>query len=236
MKQTIRKLLHQLGIDVKRYEGSDYAIIKKLLDYHHIDLVLDVGANIGQYYKFLRDSGYSGRVVSFEPLSDAYSQLTKISKRCQSWEIAPRTAIGNQEGEISINIAGNSQSSSLLPMLDNHISAFPESAYLRTETVKITSLDRIAPNYIHGNSGTFLKLDVQGYEQQVLEGAKGILPQIKGIQLEMSLLSLYQGELLFREMLDYMEDLGYFLHWMKPTCLNPKTGQMMQVDGIFFKL
>jgi FkbM family methyltransferase len=237
MKQTIKVLLHRLGIDARRYEISDHARIKKLLDYHHIDLVLDVGANTGQYYKSLRDLGYSGRVVSFEPLSDAYSQLTKISMKHQSWEIAPQMAIGNQEGEISINIAGNSQSSSLLAMLDNHVSAFPESAYVGTETVKITRLDCIAPKYIHDNSKTtLLKLDVQGYEQQVLEGAKGILPQIKGIQLEMSLIPLYQGELLFREMLDYMKDLGYFLDWIKPVCLNPNTGQMMQVDGLFFKL
>jgi hypothetical protein len=77
---------------------------------------------------------------------------------------------------------------------------------------------------------------VQGYEQQVLEGATGILPQVKGIQLEMSLVTLYQGELLFREMLDYMNNLGYSLHWLKPTIPDPNTGQMLQLDGIFFKL
>ena len=77
---------------------------------------------------------------------------------------------------------------------------------------------------------------MQGYEQQVLEGATGILPQVKGIQLEMSLVPLYQGELLFREMLDYMNNLGYSLHWLKPTITDPNTGQMLQLDGIFFKL
>lgn len=196
MKQTVKKLLHQLGINVNRYEYSDYARVKKLLDYHHIDLILDVGANTGQYYKFLRDSGYSGRVVSFEPLSDAYSQLTKISKKHQGWEIAPQTAIGNQEGEISINIAGNSQSSSLLPMLDSHKTACPESTYIGSQTVKIARLDRIAPHYIGSSNTIFLKVDVQGYEQQVLEGSTGILSQVKGIQLEMSLVPLYQGEVL----------------------------------------
>jgi FkbM family methyltransferase len=235
MKHAIKKLLHQLGIDLRRYANSDFARVKRLFDYYHIDVVLDVGANTGQYYKFLRDSGYSGKVVSFEPLSDAYSQLIKMSKKHPAWEIAPRTAIGNSEGEISINIAGNSQSSSLLQMLDKHKETYPTSVYVGSETVKITKLDCIATNYIADNNKVFLKLDVQGYEQQVLEGSIGILPQVKGIQLEMSLVPLYQGELLFREMLDYMEHLGYSLHWLKPVIFDPNTDQMLQLDGIFFK-
>ncbi|MEH2342465.1 MAG: FkbM family methyltransferase [Nostoc sp.] len=235
MKHAIRKLIHRLRLDLRYYASSDFAKIKKLFDYHQIDLVLDVGANTGQYYNFLRELGYSGKVVSFEPLSDAYSQLAKMSKKHPAWQIAPRTAIGNSEGEISINISGNSQSSSLLPMLDSHKTACPESNYIGTETVNITHLDYIAPHYITAHNKVFLKLDVQGFEQQVLEGAKGILPQIKGIQLEMSLVQLYQGEPLFREMLDYMVQIGYSLHWLKPTFTDTNTGKLLQLDGIFFK-
>ena len=171
MKNAIRKLLHQLGVDLRAYSSSEHARIRKLLDHHQIDLVLDVGANTGQYFKFLRTAGYYGRVVSFEPLSSAYSQLIKMSKKDTRWEIASRTAIGNLEGEISINIASNSQSSSLLQMLDRHKETFPESAYVGSETVQITKLDCIAPHYLADNKRVFLKLDVQGYEQQVLEGA-----------------------------------------------------------------
>jgi FkbM family methyltransferase len=236
MKNTIRKLLHILGLDLRAYSSSYHAKVKQLLDYHQIDLVLDVGANTGQYFKFLRTAGYYGRVVSFEPLSDAYFQLIKMSKKYPKWEIATRTAIGNLEGEISINIASNSQSSSLLQMLDRHKETFPESAYVGSETVKITKLDCIAPHYLAGNNRIFLKLDVQGYEQQVLEGATGVLPQVKGIQLEMSLVPLYEGELLFTEMLDYMKNLGYALHYLSPVIFDPNTGQALQLDGIFFKL
>jgi FkbM family methyltransferase len=235
MKNAIRKLLHKLGLDLRAYSSSDHAKVKKLLDYHQIDLVLDVGANTGQYFKFLRTAGYYGRVVSFEPLSDAYSQLVEMSKKDPKWEIATRTAIGNLEGEISINIASNSQSSSLLQMLDRHKEAFPESAYVGSETVKITKLDYIATHFIAENNRIFLKIDVQGYEQQVLEGAKSILSQVEGIQLEMSLVRLYEGELLLTEMLDYMKNLGYSLHHLSPVIFDPNTGQALQLDGIFFK-
>lgn len=233
LKESIRKLLHQVGFDIRNYTISNYGITKKILDYHQINLVLDVGANKGQYYNFLRTVGYSGKIISFEPLSEAHSYLEKISKKDPLWEIAPRTAIGNEEGEISINIAGNSASSSLLPMLDRHRNAAPESAYIGSETVKITRLDSICPSYINQDSQIFLKIDVQGYEQKVLEGAKGILSQVKGIQLEVSFVPLYEGELLFRDMLNYMDHLGYSLAYLNPGLFDSNTVQLLQADAIF---
>jgi FkbM family methyltransferase len=193
-KKIIKKLSRSLGIDLKRYnvQTSEAARMQQLLDYHKIDLVLDVGANVGQYAKSLRDLGYSGRIVSFEPLSSAYSQLKTASKKDLLWEIAPQTAIGNQEGEIIINIAGNSQSSSALPMLDAHVQSAPESAYSGSETVKLSRLDTLAKDYIKSETKSiFLKIDVQGLEKQVLEGATAILPLVKGIKLELSLVPLY---------------------------------------------
>lgn len=233
IKQLLIKLLHLLALDVRNYTISSYARTKKIMDYHHINLVLDVGANRGQYYNFLRTLGYSGKIISFEPLSDAHSYLEKISKKDPLWEIAPRLAIGNEEGEISINIAGNSESSSLLLMLDRHRNAAPKSAYVGCETVKITRLDSVCPSYINQDSQIFLKIDVQGYEQKVLEGAQGILPQVKGIQLEVSFVPLYEGELLFREMLDYMNHLGYSLTYLNPGLFDCNTPQLLQTDAIF---
>ena len=238
LKKTIKKLSRSLGIDLKRYnvQTSEDARMQQLLDYHKIDLVLDVGANVGQYAKSLRDLGYSGRIVSFEPLSSAYSQLKTASKKDLLWEIAPQTAIGNQEGEIIINIAGNSYSSSALPMLDAHVQSAPESAYSGSETVKLSRLDTLAKDYITSETKSiFLKIDVQGLEKQVIEGATAILPPIKGIKLELSLVPLYEGQVLFKEMIDIVEKLGYELYGIEPGFTAEKTGRMLQMDGIFFK-
>lgn len=235
LKESIRKLLHKAGFDVRNYKISNYGRTKKILDYNQINLVLDVGANKGQYYNFMRTLGYSGKIISFEPLSDAHSYLEKISKKDPLWEIAPRTAIGDEEGKISINIAGNSESSSLLPMLDRHKNSSPQSAYIGCETVKITRLDSLCSSYVDRDTTVFLKIDVQGYEQKVLEGSKGILPKIKGIQLEVSILPLYQGELLFEDMLNYMNNLGYSMTYINPTFFDLMTGQMLQADVIFLK-
>ncbi len=238
IKKTIKKLSRSLGIDLKRYniQTSEAAKMQRLLAYHNIDLVFDVGANIGQYAKLLRELGYSGRIVSFEPLSSAYSQLKAVSEKDPLWEIAPQTAIGNQEGEIVINIAGNSYSSSALPMLDAHLESAPESAYSGSETVKLSRLDTIAKDYIKSETKSiFLKIDVQGLEKQVLEGATAILPLVKGIKLELSLVPLYEGQVLFKEMIDIVEKLGYELYGIEPGFTAEKTGRMLQMDGIFFK-
>ena len=238
IKKTIKKLSRSLGIDLKRYniQTSEAAKMQRLLAYHNIDLVFDVGANIGQYAKLLRELGYSGRIVSFEPLSSAYSQLKAVSEKDPLWEIAPQTAIGNQEGEIIINIAGNSYSSSALPMLDAHLESAPESAYSGSETVKLSRLDTLAKDYIKSETKSiFLKIDVQGLEKQVLEGATAILPLVKGIKLELSLVPLYEGQVLFKEMIDIIEKLGYELYGIEPGFTAEKTGRMLQMDGIFFK-
>ncbi len=237
-KKIIKKLGRKLGFEIRRYHPStsEIARMKQLFTYHNINLVLDVGANVGQYAKFLREFGYRGKIVSFEPLSTAYSHLKALSSRDPLWEIAPRTAIGDETGEIAINISSNSYSSSVLDMLDSHVKAAPESAYIGSEKVKLSRLDTIAQEYIKQDvNSIFLKIDVQGFEKQVIEGADRILPQVKGIQVELSLVPLYKDQLLFKEMLELIEQLGYELHGVIPGFADPRTGRLLQMDGIFFK-
>jgi FkbM family methyltransferase len=159
-----------------------------------------------------------------------------MSQKDPLWEIAPMTAIGDREGEITINIAGNSQSSSVLQMLDAHVKAAPESAYCGSEIVKLSRLDTLAKKYINSDQQSiFLKIDVQGFERQVLEGAAQILPLVKGIQVELSLVPLYRDQLLFEEMLETLRKLGYDLYAVIPGFIDKETGRLLQMDGIFFK-
>ncbi|MBE9046128.1 FkbM family methyltransferase [Pleurocapsales cyanobacterium LEGE 10410] len=237
LKQIIKNLATELGWEIRRYHPavSEIPRMYQSLAYHQIDLVLDVGANVGQYAMLLRKLGYAGKIVSFEPLSSAYSRLKTISDKDSLWEVAPRTAIGNENNEIEINISANSQSSSVLGILDSHLKAASNSAYVGSETVKLSRLDTVAQGYLDNASSVFLKIDVQGFEKQVLEGATKILPQIKGIEIELSLVPLYQGQPLFQEMLDLLDGLGYELYAVIPGLADPKTGRLLQMDGIFFR-
>jgi hypothetical protein len=120
-------------------------------------------------------------------------------------------------------------------MLDAHEEAAPASRYVGTETVDLLRLDEIGADYAAEARSPFLKIDVQGYEDRVVDGASGILPKIVGIQLEMALTPLYQGEREFGSWLPWLRSLGYELWWLRPGFLDKRTGRALQVDGIFFR-
>ena len=80
-----------------------------------------------------------------------------------------------------------------------------------------------------------LKIDVQGFEKNVLDGAKETLPYVSVIQVEMSLVPLYENQMLFFEMIHYLDDKGFTLFSLENGFSNPRTGRLLQTDGIFVK-
>jgi FkbM family methyltransferase len=207
-----------------------------MLKFHDINTVFDVGANTGQFGRELRSQAdYHGRIVSFEPLSDAYVRLVKAAAGYKRWDVAPRVAIGAGEGTVTINVAANSLSSSVLSMLDSHVQAAPESLYTGQETVQLTSLDKVAPLYLEDSSITFLKIDTQGYEGPVLAGATRTLTRLTGVQLELSLVPLYAGQRLMPDLMEFMRDSGFDLWAVAPVLADPTSGRLLQFDATFFR-
>lgn len=144
--------------------------------------------------------------------------------------------MGDMDGEIEINVAANkSLSSSIADMLPSHLDNAPESKYISKELVPIRKLDTVFNQYVKEDDNVFLKIDTQGYEKNVLDGAEGSLAKIKGIQVEMSVVPLYSGEMLFPEMLRHIVGKGYTMFDMGPVFTSRKTGQLLQVDAMFFK-
>ena len=218
-------------------QASNTARLKYFLSYYKFNLVFDVGANTGQYASNLREIGYEGRIISFEPVLSAYSILKLKSDKDVSWQIAPRFAIGDQDSEIEINISEDTQCSSFLDLTDEHLNAFPSSSYCQTEKVQLFKLDTVAEKFFDKNNNdiVLLKVDTQGFEKQVLEGAKNILPRILGLQVELSLTQLYKEEMIYDEMIQYLKRLGYELYAVIPGFTDSKTGKLMQMDGLFLR-
>ena len=107
MKSFVKRFFRGCGYELREYNPaiSESAQFMKMLSTHKVNLVFDVGANVGQFgRKNLRDAGYSGRIVSFEPTLAAWNMLLAESKNDPLWDVAPRTAIGNADGEIEIHI------------------------------------------------------------------------------------------------------------------------------------
>lgn len=237
LERLIRTTANRFGIDIHRYrlQTPESARLAVMLAHNGVNLVFDVGANIGQFAQSLRGAGYGGRLVSFEPLTSAHAQLLRASRRDRRWEIAPPVAIGEHEGEIDINISGNSFSSSALDMLDSHSKAAPGSAYVGSERVRLSRLDTLAANYLQPDTVSFLKIDTQGYEDKVLNGATNLLSKVSGLQLELSFVPLYDGQKLCDALVERLRASGFSIWAVWPGLCDPDIGRMLQVDAIFFR-
>jgi FkbM family methyltransferase len=233
MKSAARTLLEGAGYQVKKTDVYSSQQLRRRLLFSRlkIDFVVDVGANSGQFAKQCRDHGYQGHILSFEPTSAAHASLLTSAAADPLWNVAERMALGPTTGEADINIAANSFSSSILPMLDSHLSAAPYSGYLSSEKTPVRRLDDVLST--PPGARIFLKLDVQGFESQVLAGAPQTLSRALAVQLEMSLVPLYEGEILFQQMCTEMNRLGFDLWDLEPSFRDSATGRLLQVDGVF---
>jgi FkbM family methyltransferase len=236
-KRFARRCLRRMGWDVRRFDprSSDLSQLVRQLSAHEIDVVFDVGANAGQFAEKLRDAGFGGRIVSFEPSTAAHAELSKRARRDANWIVAPPMALGDHDGTITLNVAGNSVSSSVLPMLPSHVTAEPKSSYVGSEVVNLRTLERVSAEFVGEGERIFLKLDVQGFEYKVLKGAGAFFARLSGIQVELSLVPLYEGEYLFHPMLHDLEARGYEIWHLFPGLVDFAIGRLLQLDAVFFR-
>ena len=198
-----------------------------------IGLVLDIGANKGQYGKILRDNiGYKGLIVSFEPLMDAFVILQQTVASDPLWE-CHNIAFGDTAGTATINISANSHSSSLLPVSGRALEIEPSAGYIGSQDVVVHRLDAVLDQYTWPGEEIFLKIDTQGYELKILNGALGVMNRFALIQLETSFFEVYRGTTLIGDMIKFLDYIGYRVVSIEPGWENPATGELLEADIIF---
>jgi FkbM family methyltransferase len=235
VRSTIKKLFNRIGYDIQHLPTE--SIVRKnleLLKNHEIDVIFDVGANTGQFAMKMRKLGYKGRIVSFEPLPDAFAQLAKNASADPLWETV-NIAVGNKNGDFPLHISRNSYSSSILDILPRHVESAPDSVYIDQVIVPVRRIDDIIVQYYHQGDKLLIKIDTQGFEQHVVEGCSHSLDKIKGFQMELSLFPLYKGETLMQEMVDILRNYGYRLLLLEPGHQDYTTGEILQVEGVFYR-
>jgi FkbM family methyltransferase len=232
-----QRLARRLGYDLtpRAKAKAPSAQLVAVLQHFRITCVLDVGANVGQYGSMLREWGYSGRIVSFEPQADAHAALARRAAADPAWQVAPRMALGQRGGEVELDVSAESDMSSILAQGALLRRVSPSSTVVRKETVALRRLDEVAGPYLRPDDRAFLKIDVQGYEAEVLAGAAALLERLSGVQLEMSLVPLYEGERGFRALLDDLAALGFELWLLLPGYFERKLARQLQVDGVFMR-
>lgn len=234
--QTVQAWTRRFGWDLVPFNAVQHPLPRRrrLIEHHAIDTVLDIGANAGQFGRELRDLGYRGRIVSFEPLTEAFQRLQANARGDRDWRVL-NLALGDVKGTQKLHQAANSESSSLLEMLPLHLEAAPHSRYRGEETVRVETLDAVFDEVCQGARNIYLKIDTQGYEAQVLRGAARSLERIDTIQIEMSLAPLYAGQALFGDLHADLGARGYVLVGAENNFGDARTGHLLQIDGIFHR-
>jgi FkbM family methyltransferase len=212
-----RSLVRSLGYDVVRFPRESHrehlqAVFSKL----GINSVLDVGANLGAFVQLVRDAGFTGPVASFEPVEENVALLTAASAKDPHWTVH-RLALGHENGTAALNVARDSRYSSFRPASEYARESFPGSAVESWQDVRVARLDsifeEIAPP---GDVRSFLKIDTQGWDLEVIEGATGCLDRICAIQSEVAVQPLYEDEPSYLDALPRLNELGFELSGVFP--------------------
>ena len=228
LRDEVRILLWKNGLDMVRRAQLSRVLVKR-----GIHVVIDVGANEGQFANQLRRLGYSGRIISFEPSGESFRRLQQLAKRDPNWEIHC-LALGDRDEERNLNIAPQSVFNSLLDTAQQDAAAGLSSSQ-RIQQTSIRRLDDILPNVCTSNEKLFLKTDTQGFDHEVTACASGILAQIQGIQIELSLRPLYRGQPRIDESIQLLRDRGFALWSIHPVFTDRMAGRTIEVDGIFWR-
>ena len=235
MKKIVKRGVNLFGLDLKRHIPRPPHTLPTLLELYGVETVFDLGANIGMSGQYLRNLGFRGKIVSCEPVARYYEELKRNSARDPQW-LCERVAVGDAEGESEINVTGGSGgASSFLTMTPAVTEHAPELAVVAHERVRVTTLDALARKHYPAGDRLFLKLDVQGYERNVLEGGRATLDRVVGMRIELSVLKCYEGEPLLCDMLPYLYGLGFSLAGIEPAWSDKRTQEVFQLDGMFFR-
>ena len=236
LTQKIRGLVRQTGFDVVRYQPRTHqkARRKALFAAYGITLVFDVGANIGVFGEELREQGYTGKIISFEPVGHCFDLLKARAAQDGNWQ-AHNFALGNSNSTAEINLAEDSTKSSFLPMDPFLNKQIPQAGFVGKQTIQIKTLDSIFDSLCQPGDNILLKMDVQGFEANVIEGAAQSLRKINTVQTEMSMRSVYTGQKLYYELSTLLYQQGYVLVGFEDGFADDITGQLFEADGLFHR-
>ena len=234
MKSFLKKILRSLGLNFRRFDPTHD--LSELLRIYRVETIFDVGANVGASGRYFRNLGFKGKIVSFEPVGQYYKLLVQEASGDPLWT-CENVALADVESEQEINVSGGfGTASSFMEKTGQTWESAPELEYVGRERVRVTTIDLAALEHYPQGDRRFLKLDVQGYERKVLEGAIKTMPRIIGVRIELSVSQCYEQEPSMYEMMTYLYDLGFRLCAIEEAWSNSQTREVYQMDAVFFRV
>jgi FkbM family methyltransferase len=219
-----RNLLRKVGVEVVPTQADSNLLgmhLKLLFSELRISCVLDVGARCGDYGLWLRRNGYRGDIISFEPIQDSFEDLAAIAARDPKWHCC-NYALGTEDNDVSINVSKHTQFSSFRQPNTAATALFGGAPEVqRSEKVKIRRLDSILDTLPAKISNrTYLKLDTQGWDLEVLDGAHRTLDYIVALQTEVAVQPIYEEMPLMQDSLSAIAKRGFIPSGFFPVTLD----------------
>jgi FkbM family methyltransferase len=200
-----------------------------------IDTLLDIGANVGRFSTTIHALIPDIKIFAFEPLPDCYKKTVESLKRVPTAKVF-NCGLGNAEATIDIFANDFSPSSSFLPMGKTHLEAFPSTHQQKKIKVQVRRLDDMRQELdIDLKANTMVKIDVQGYERDVLNGGLKTIAQAKFVLIEVSYEELYDNQPLFADVFDIMRSLGFTFAGTMTQMKHPGDGRFLDADCFFVR-
>ena len=212
--------------------------LQQLFEITGVTCVIDVGANTGQYRDFLRYMvGYKGRIVSFEPVKANFDVLQQKASRDTNWQVF-NFGLGASNGSAEINVMRDTKFSSLLQPDDSVVRQFRyENEVMYREQIEVRRLADIAGEFARSATAGdryYLKSDTQGYDLQVLEGAKALLGNVVAMQMELPIRPIYQQMPTLTAAIEFSRELGFDVTGVFPVSRD-KHLRIIELDCVFAK-
>lgn len=231
----IKKIIHSLGFDIVRIP-KDFENTFLGLQRYPIYSVIDIGANRGQFAKRVLSAFPNAHIYCFEPLPDAFKELKKWANQQNNKVSVFNLALGDKEGEIKMFLHLNhDDSSSVLETTALSQTIFPFVQKQSSIFVKQITLDKVINNLPHPLTPEIIvKIDVQGYEDKVIQGGRETLNKTKACIIEVCLDHLYKKQATFKNIFLLMDQLD-FEYIGNLEQISAKDGHVIYIDAVFSK-
>ncbi len=233
LRQTIRNLIRTTGWELVRAQTNPWNTLLGLQS-HPFKTIFDIGANVGQSAKEYRRLFPAAQIYCFEPVPSAYHTLATWAKS-QNGKVTPlNLALGNRTDVLDFNHhTDHSVSSSLLETTTTLQQLYPQTANKETIKVAVKPLDELLPDLVI-QPDLLVKMDVQGYEMNVIEGAQALLQATSACILEITLIPFYKNQPTFIDLVQALDklDLAYAGNLSQAYT---KVGNPMFIDAVFTK-
>ena len=233
LKELIEKIANFFGIEIKllsTINRKNNLFHKWIID-TGVNQILDIGANEGQFAKKIRNYFQNTKIDSFEPIIDCYKILVDKFKNDINFK-GHNFALGNSNEKQIMNINASFVSSSILQMTDIHHQNYPNTDKSVEKEISVRRLDDLE-NIVTASSKILMKIDVQGFELNVLKGAVNTLKLVEVIIIEVMYETLYDGQSTFDDLNDFLKAHNFVFSGIYDQELSPLNGKPIFADLIY---